>query len=272
MAAQTDSARVQVWQSGGGRRIILAFLFLLLLPFYASLGPMLFQRASRGLVGDSIALMVLALAFTALMLLILQQLVHAVRTRVETTATGVKLTVPTIANRGPLTLFAYTSKDLSYSDVASVDTRNEVYGGSLAPVLLTATRITTRNGLPIVLGYTNANDRDDQIPYPSIGKLIADRAGVAMTDHGMVRRSVQQRVLGVASTPTQNDKISPAEIATLNGAHTRNLRILVAALAAVLIGGIAMDFATASRTSFAEMGAGLANPAKGAAPAPAKKK
>ena len=53
MAVATTSADgATSWQSGGGRRIVLAFAFLLLLPFYASLGPMLVQRITRGFIGE----------------------------------------------------------------------------------------------------------------------------------------------------------------------------------------------------------------------------
>lgn len=100
---------------------------------------------------------------------------------------------------------------------------------------------------------------------------IAKRAGVPVKDHGVVRRSVQSRVLGVASTASENTALPEAEIAAINTSHTRNLRLLVAALALLVVGGITLDFLTASRTSFAEMGAGLSKAAP-ENPAPAKKK
>ncbi len=267
-AAPDHANRTRVWRSGGGRRIVLAFTFLLLLPFYASLGPMLFQRASRGLVGDTIVLLMLALAFTALMALILQQLVHAVRTRVALDADGVKMTVPVIGKRGPFFLFRYDNRAIPIEQVAGVDTRSEVYGGTLAPILLTVTRVILKDGQSVVLGYVDSNDVEMQMPYPEIGAAIAARAGIAVKDHGVVHRSMQRRILGLVSTPDDNARISESEIAALNRAHTRNLRVLIGCLTVLVIGGIALDFATASRASYAEMGAGLANPAKGAPPAP----
>ncbi len=271
-----DTPERQVWSSGGGRRIVLSFAFLLLLPFYASLGPMLFQRASRGLVGDTVALGLLALAFTALMALLLQQLVHAVRTRVEVDGQSTKLTVPDGGRRGPLFQFRYITKDIPHTDITAVDTRSEVYGGSLLPVLLKSTRLTTKSGEQIVLGYTNVNDPEDQIPYPHIGAGIAKRAGLVVTDHGVVRRSLQKRVLGIAAANDEDQPLPPSDIAAMNASHTRNLRLVTAALVLLVIGGISLDFVTASRTSFAEMGAGLTRTASEKPgpekPAPAKKK
>jgi hypothetical protein len=269
--APVDAGQTRIWRSGGGRRVVLAFVFLLLLPFYGSLGPMLFQRASRGLVGDSLALLLLALAFTALMLLILQQLVHAVRARVALDASGVTLTVPVVSKRGPFFLFRYDSREIPYGQIAGVETRSEVYGGSLAPILLKATRLNMKDGQSVVLGYVNANEVEAQMPYPDIGQAIAARAGVAMKDQGVVHRSMQRRMLGIVSPPEENARVSETEIASLNRAHTRNLRVLVGCLALLVIGGIALDFATASRASYAEMGAGMANPARGAQPAPKRR-
>ena len=150
-----------VWHGGNARRLLLAFAFLLLLPFYASIGPMLFQRVSRGLIGDAVSLGLLGLLFTALMGLILHQLVHAVKTRVAVDNTGTSLTVPTTGRRGPFALLGYTTRHVPHADVVAVETRTEVYGGSLAPMLLTSTRLTTKDGQHVVLGYTNANDTDD---------------------------------------------------------------------------------------------------------------
>lgn len=268
MAASTTETRT--WTSGGGRRIFLAFAFLLLLPFYASLGPMLFQRASRSLVGDTVTLAIFALAFSALMALILQQLMHAVRTRVALGSTSLKATVPVVAKRGPFGLFRFTTREIPFNEIVGVDTRNEVYGGTLAPILLTSTRITTKDGNSLVLGYTNTNDHEAQVPYPDIGAELAARAGLKVIDHGTVARSLQGRMLGMIAT--DNTPLPQARIDAINAGHTRNLRILVGALALLVIGGITVDFATASRTSFAEMGAGLQSPQKGAPAAPAKKK
>jgi hypothetical protein len=238
-----------VWHGGNVRRLVLAFAFLLLLPFYASIGPMLYQRVSHGLIADAVSLGVLGLVFSTLMGLILHQLVHAVRTRVAVDSAATALIVPTTGKRGPFSVSGYTKREIPHTDVAAVETRSEVYGGALAPVLLTSTRLTTKDGQHVVLGYTNANDQDDQIPYPAIGAEIARRAGVTMADHGVVRRSLQK-----AALPAE-------EIAAINAAHTRNMRLLVAALALLVLGGITLDFATASRTGFAGMGTGLAEPA-----------
>jgi hypothetical protein len=270
MTAATPTATVsaaaapldrQVWRSGNARRLTMAFAFLILLPFWASLGPMLLQRVSRGFLVDTIALSVFALAFTALMALLLQQLIHAVRTRIEVSPSGVSLTVPRVGPRGPFFLWRYVTASIPFNEIAAIDRRTEVYGGAMLPLLLTSLRVVPKNGEPVVLGYTNAHEQDEQFPYDLIAQRIAARSGVPITDHGMVRRSLQKRALGLKSE--SREQLPVAEIEALNIAHQRNIRGLVLGLGILLLAGIAIDFLTASRTTYAEMGAGLSSPSRG---------
>jgi hypothetical protein len=121
--------------------------------------------------------------------------------------------------------------------------------------------VVPKNGEPVVLGYTNAHEQDEQFPYDLIAQRIAARSGVPITDHGMVRRSLQKRALGLKSE--SREQLPVAEIEALNIAHQRNIRGLVLGLGILLLAGIAIDFLTASRTTYAEMGAGLSSPSRG---------
>lgn len=260
MANETGNARAsstsvpRVWQASGGRRLTLCFVFLILLPFYASIGPMLYQRVTRGLVVDTIWLGLLGLAFTVLMAIILAELMNSVRTRIELGDQAVKATVP-LFKRGPVPLFRFNSREIPYADIAGVDTRTEAYGGALAPVLLKSTRINLANGDKLVLGYTDPNDPDSVFPYPDIGAAIAARAGKTVVDHGIVHRSIGKRILGATSAASENVPLDTATIEAINRSHARNVRSVVIGLAALILAGIAIDFVTASRTTFAEFGA-----------------
>lgn len=244
----------RIWQASGGRRVTLSFVFLILLPFYASIGPMLYQRVSRGLAVDTVWLGLLGLAFTALMALILAELMNSIRTRIEIGDAAVKLTVP-MFRRGPVPMFRFTSREVPYGDIAAVDSRSEVYGGTLAPVMLKSTRLALANGDKLILGYTDPNDPDAVFPYPEIGAAIAARAGKPVVDHGMVHRTIGKRILGASSEANENRPLDAATIEQINRAHTRNVRVVVFGLAALVVSGIAIDFATASRTTYAEFGA-----------------
>ena len=84
---------------------------------------------------------------------------------------------------------------------------------------------------------------------------IAARAGKQVVDHGLVQRSIGKRVLGVTSAANENTPLDAASIETINRSHARNVRTVVIGLALLLVAGIGIDFATASRTTFAEFGA-----------------
>ena len=99
------------WQAGGARAVILSFIFLLLLPFYLSIGPMLFLRLRHGLWVDTLGLAVLGALFSALMLLILMHLVHSVRSRVRLDENEVRFTLPAV-HRGPTPLFRFNTRTI----------------------------------------------------------------------------------------------------------------------------------------------------------------
>ena len=63
-------------------------------------------------------------------------------------------------------------------------------------------------------------------------------------DGGMVRRSIERRVLGFIGRKTAIEESPPltdAEMAEINGRHTRAMRYLMIAAAVLVVGGIAID-------------------------------
>lgn len=249
---QAGDAR-QVWAASGLRRVTLAFSVLILLPFYVSIGPMLFTRLKHGLIVDAIWLALLGLAFTIVMALLVLQLVHAVRNRVVVDDEKVAFTLPSVA--GNIAGTAMFSKSVPIKDIRAVETREEIYGNALAPVRVVATRIVTREGEPVVLGFTNPENTDQTFPFPKIGEIVAKRAGVEVKHHGAVRRSARQRLLGHTGGARENEAVPPAEIAAIQVRHGHAMRAVVAGFVVLIIGGIAIDLLTASRTAFAQLGA-----------------
>jgi hypothetical protein len=248
-----------VWAAGGGRKVILSFLFLILLPFYLSLGPMLFQRISRGFVGDSVSLAVFGLLFSVVMALLLARLVQSVRSRVELGPTSVKLALPAYG-KGPVPLFRFNDREISYADIEGVDRRCEIYGGSFAPVRLTSTRLTLKGGERLVLGYSDAYDSATVFPMAEIGDAIAARAGKSVIDHGVVHRSVQRRLKGEQTAEEEKVPLTAADVAAINVRHRRNVVATVAGLVLLVAGGIVIDLMTAPRTSFATLATPEARP------------
>ena len=251
-----------VYRAGTGKRALLALTFLLLLPFFVSLGPMLYQRLSHGLIGDAAGFGVFALAFTALMALIAGQLVHSIRSRVELGERSVSMVLPKVQRGLPMPTFR--TIEIPYDQVQQVETRSEVYASRLLPTVLKSTRITTRDGNRLVLGLVNEHNVDQAFPFPEIGGKIAARAGIVVADRGMVRRSIPGRLLGSTAAPADNVPLTETEIAGITRRHRRNGWLLVALLAALTIAGIGYDWLEANPTTFASLrdivGIGSARP------------
>jgi hypothetical protein len=244
-----------VYEAGFGRKTFLSLAFLILLPFFASLPAMLISRLLHGLWFDTVGLIIFSSTFAALMALLAVQLYQSLRSRVELGETSVKLALPQGSGATPMLRFVNT--EIPYDQIQAVETRCVLFGRTFAPVLLRATRILTKDGRRILLGNVNEDNIDQALPFPEIGARIAERAGVGISDGGMVRRSIERRVLGLIGRKTaieDSPAITAAEMAEIKGRHDRAMRYLVIVMAVLVVGGIAIDVLTAPKTSFATVG------------------
>jgi hypothetical protein len=255
--AQAARPERAVYEAGGGRKTALSLAFLVLLPFYASLPAMLIWRLVKGQWLDTIGLMIFSAVFTAVMAMLGVQLYHALRSRVELGDTSARITLP--QGSGATPMLRFVNRDVPYDQVAAVETRCVLFGGTFAPVLLRATRLLLKDGHHIRLGNVYEDNIDAALPFPEIGHKIAERAGAPIHDGGTVRRSIERRLMGLWRRKTAIEESPPLteiEAAELNGRHTRAMRYLVVIMAVLIVGGIAIDVFTAPRTSFAIGGAG----------------
>jgi len=230
-----------VYAASGGRKLAFSFVFLILLPFFASLPAMLFWRVVQGQWLDTIGLVVLAVGFAFIMLLVVFELMQSLRTRVELGDTSVKLTLP--SGRGPTPMVRYRSHDIPYVQIKAVETRNEVYGGSVTPVLLKGARLILKDDSAVKLGYVSEANTDPCFPFPLIAQQIAARAGVPVEHKGCVRRSAQKKFLGLKREiiDEAEEPVGDYEMVVLNNLHERWVMRLVWLLAGLVVLGIAMD-------------------------------
>lgn len=229
------------YAASGIHKTAFAFVFLILLPFYLSLPFMLFWRLSQGYWQGTIGLFVLALGFTFIMFLLLVELVHALRARVVLGDTSVKMTLP--SGRGPTPMLSYKSYDVPYDQIMTVETRREIYGGVLTPVLLKGARLVLKDGNTVKLGYVSEGNMDPSFPFPEIAEQIAERAGMCVTDMGNVRRSFQKKYLGLKTEifDEAEGPIEESEVEALNKAHHRWVMWLIWVMIALVVVGIALD-------------------------------
>ncbi len=157
---------------------------------------MLFWRISQGHWQGTPGFVVLAAAFTFIMVLLFIELMHSLMTRIEIGDTSVKMTLP--SGRGPTPIVRYRTHDIPYDQIKAVETRREIYGGSIAPVLLQGARLILKDDSAVKLGYVSEANSDPCFPYPEIAQQIAERAGLKVEHRGNVRRSLQKKYLGLS--------------------------------------------------------------------------
>lgn len=255
MTAAAGRPERTLYEAGFGRKFFLSLAFLILLPFFASLPAMLVSRLIHALWFDTIGLIIFSALFALLMGLLAVQLYQSLRSRVELGETSVKLTLP--QGSGATPMLRFVSTEIPYDQIDRIETRCVLFGRTWAPVLLRATRIVTKDGRNVRLGNVNEDNVDSALPFPEIAAKIAERAGVRIVDGGLVRRSIQGRVLGFIGRKTpveESPAVTEAEMVEINGRHARAMRYLVIVMAVLVVGGIAVDVVTAPKTSFATVG------------------
>ena len=207
--------------------------------------------------------MIFTLLFTALMALLGVQLYQAIRSRVEFGDTAVRITLP--QGSGATPMLRFVNREIPYDQIGAVETRCVLFGNAFAPVLLRATRVLTKDGQHVRLGNVNEDNVDQALPFPEIGHKLAQRAGCEVADGGMVRRSIERRVLGFLGRKTaieESPSLTDEEKAEIKTRHNRAMRYLMIAMAVLIVGGIVADVLTAPRTSFATAGGSSAPASK----------
>lgn len=238
-AAKPDAPQERtLYAASGGRKTAFSFVFLVLLPFFVSLPAMIYMRMRDGLTFDALGLGILALAFAALMFLIVVELMYSLRARVEIGDTSARLTLP--AGRGPTPMLRYRTSEIPYDQVQSVETRREIYG-SFVPVLLKGARVNMKDGSSVPIGYVSEANVDPAFPYPVIARQIADRARLPLIDRGNVRRSVRRKMMGIASSAETERLVDEKDIAKLNQTHSSFMLALVGGLLLLIAVGIVDD-------------------------------
>ena len=241
---QPDPAERSVYQVGGGAKTALSIGFLLLLPFFASLPMMLYQRISKGLWYDTTGLAVMGLGLTIIMALVLVNLLRALLSKVEIGDKTVRLTLPTHLGAIP-TLF-YNTNTVAYDQIAAVELRREVYGNGLAPVLVRGARLKLKDGRTVLLGHMDEAEADATFPVPVIAHQVARKAGLTLVDTGTVYRRATKRVFRIKPSAAELVPIADGDIVRLRDAHNRWMAALAVMMVTLLGVGMLHDFMNAN--------------------------
>ena len=228
--------------AGGGRKTAFSFLMLLLLPFFASLPFMMIQRVNHGLWFDTWQLVLFGAVFSGIMFLVLIELMFSLRAYLSLGKSSVKFTLP--SGRGPTPMLRYASHDIPYHAIKAVEVRREVFGGTLAPVMLRGAVLRTKDEREITLGFVSEANSDPAFPYPLIAEQIARRAGLSIIDQGTIwRRDGKTHQMGFMSGSAHTRHIADhMELEALNKSHRRLVLLLVNGLVLLVGLGLAADF------------------------------
>jgi hypothetical protein len=240
----TDPAERDVYQVGGGAKTALSLGFLLLLPFFASLPMMLYQRMVKGLWHDTAGLAVMALGLTIIMALLLVNLLRALLSKVEIGEKTVRLTLP--SHLGAIPTLFYTTNTVAYDQIAAVEMRREVYGNGLAPVLVRGARLKLKDGSTVLLGHMDEAEADATFPVPTIAHQVARKAGLTVVETGSVYRRARKKAFGIKPSDAELLPIADADIVRLRGAHKRWMLGLAVVMVTLLGLGIVHDLMTAN--------------------------
>ena len=228
------------YECGGGRKTFYALTFIILLPFFISLPVMLTQRFVKGVWLDTWGLIVIAIAFAAVMLLVLFELVFSLRAKVDIGSKAVAFVLPRDGG-GMTPMFLYRARTVPYDQLESVETYREIYGGSVAPVMMKAVRLVLKSGERIPFGFSNERDEDPRFPFTRIAEQIAERAGVPLIDRGNIKQELHRKMFGLAAS---GNEIPEAEIDNLNHRHNVFLIGLITVMFVLLALGIGGDVMT----------------------------
>lgn len=236
MAKIKTTEGVTIYRPGGGLRFVLgaAFFFILLFLVNALAGAT--WLAFHNLFVDAAVFFVMALASAGLLLYATIYLFAASHMEVRLGPDSATFVIPDW--RGPTPLFPYTECKIPYADIASVETRGEVYRYLVLPVIVEGCCLLRKDGKRITLGYVHENAEDPSMPFPAIAAKIAERAGVSVGHRGVVEGNRGLRAL-VQEEPGWDAPELPAErLEALRKSERSRWKYAIISLAAALaIGG-----------------------------------
>lgn len=144
--------------------------------------------------------------------------------RIEVDSQHVKIRTPRL--RGALPLFSTVRAEIPLADVASVETREEVYSSFGMTTVQRSYRIVTRDGAGILLGIM-AENWGSQMPYDKAAQEIASRAHLPITDHGAVRVGGVIRAMIHDVPPWTADAMTPEESTRLHRRATLTIQFIM---------------------------------------------
>jgi hypothetical protein len=225
-----------LYRPSRGLQSVLGVTFLVLMLFMVNALAGAIWLATHNLPTDSVIFAVMFATSAALLVYAGLFLFAASHSEVRLGPDRAMLVLPNW--RGPTPLFPYTETEVRYADLEGVETRGEIYRYLILPVSVQSACLVRKDGRRLTLGYIRAMSQDHAMPFHDIAAEIAQRAGVPLTDRGVVDAGRGVHALVQDEPEWDEPQLAPERVAALHRQESLRLKILMglglaAAIAAI---------------------------------------
>lgn len=239
----------ELYTASTGLRLTLGFVFFLAVLFAlnAIVGSIWLVRHNLWL--DAVIFLLLFGAGCWLVFLGAAFLMSAYSTKVKLGPEAMVMTLPNW--RGPTPYVPYTRSILHYGDIASIETRGEIYKYYVLPIAARCLTVMRKDGRRVQIGYTRENAGENAFPYAELADELSKRTGLPITDRGTVAGGTRLRALLHNEPSYDAPSISESEAAKLRNAEAKAWKGAMAAIAFIIAGGLLFEGARIVTATFA---------------------
>jgi hypothetical protein len=226
----------ELYKASNGLRWTLGFVFFLAVLFAlnAIVGSVWLVRHNLWL--DALIFLLLFGAGCWLVFLGAAFLMSAYSTSVRLGPDSMEMTLPNW--RGPTPYVPYTRCALPYNDIASIETRGEIYKYYVLPIAARCLTVVRKDGRRLQIGYTRENAGENAFPYTELADELSKRTGLSIIDRGTVAGGTRLRALLHDEPSYDTPAITESEAARLRNAEAKAWKGAMAAIAFVIAGGL----------------------------------
>ncbi|WP_088348788.1 MULTISPECIES: hypothetical protein [Rhodomicrobium] len=236
--AQLDSEPT-LYRPSRGLQTILSVTFFLIMLFMVNALAGALWLATHNLQGDSAIFLFMFVTGSVMLLYAGIFLFAASHSEVHLGPDKAVMVLPNW--RGPTPFFPYTECEVPYKDLASVETRGEIYRYLVLPVIVQSACLVRKDGKRLTLGYVRENPEDPSMPFHTIAEQIARRAGVPLVHKGIVEGNSGLRALIQDEPGWDAPQLAPERLEVLRKAERFRWTALMGALAVAMVAAVAFQ-------------------------------
>jgi hypothetical protein len=238
-AQSASEIQALVFRSSSGAKWVLCFAFFLAVLFTvnAIVGAVWLARHNLWL--DALIFLLLFAAGCWLFFFAAVFLFSAATTEVRFEPDRAVMLLPNW--HGPTPFFPYKKASVPYGELAAIETRSEIYTYYILPIAVRGLTLVRKDGRRLKLGYTRENAAENAFDYDKVASEFARRANLGVTYKGAVKAGTRLRALLHKEPHAATPLLDEGEAARLRGSEGKAWKALIAAIAIVIVGGLAFQ-------------------------------